>query len=213
MEIVEGISEKVAVYIIKQGNLDEKKKAVLSYGVFNMIQPIISIFLTVIFGFIFNVLLEALIISISASLLRKSSGGAHASSAERCLVAGVLIFTVIAGFTKFFLVNLSLLTLSVILVILSFFSVYIIVKYSPVDNSAKPIKDKDVEKFRKKSIKILIVFLLISGVFLGASFRWEFCINISSAIILGVFWQSLTLIRSGEIVLKMLDIFLRKLKI
>ncbi len=65
----------MAIMIIQEGNLDEKKKAVLTYGVYSIIQPIMSLILILIFGMLFHVWIEAIIISVVAFVLRKNSGG------------------------------------------------------------------------------------------------------------------------------------------
>ncbi len=213
MRGIEEFSEKMATIIIREGNLDEKKKAVLAYGVFSIIQPIFSLVLTLIFGMIFHVWIEAIIISVAASVLRKNSGGAHASSAERCLIIGVFIFLLLACFTKFVLIKIPAGILVFILAMSIFMSYIIIVKYSPVDSASKPIKESDREIFRKKSVKILNIFNVTAVVFFLVSFFEHFCLSLSVSIVLGVLWQSLTLVKIGKTILNGLDIFLNKIKI
>ena len=209
MRVIEEFSEKMATIIIREGNLDEKKKTVLTYGVFSMIQPIISLILTLIFGMLFHVWIEAIIISVAASVLRKNSGGIHASSAERCLVIGVFIFVFLACFVKFALIKIPAVILSSILAMSIVMSYTIIVRYSPVDSESKPIRESDREKFRKKSIKTLNILVLIAVIlFLRKNY-----FNLSVSIVMGLLWQSLTLVKIGKTILNGLDIFLEKLKI
>lgn len=209
MRVIEEFSEKMATIIIREGNLDEKKKAVLTYGVFSMIQPIISLILTLIFGMLFHVWTEAIIISVAASVLRKNSGGIHASSAERCLIIGVFIFVLLACFVKFTLIKIPAVILYIIIAMSILRSYTIIVRYSPVDSSSKPIRESDRENFRKKSIKTLNILVLIAVILLLRKIYF----NLSVSIIIGLLWQSLTLVKIGETILNGLDIFLEKLKI
>ena len=167
---IEEFSEKMAIMIIREGNLDEEKKAVLTYGVYSIIQPIMSLILILIFGMLFHVWIEAIIISVAASVLRKNSGGAHASSAERCLIIGVFIFVLLACLSKFTLIKIPAVIISFILAISILTSYTIIVKYSPVDSASKPIKESDREKFRKKSIKTLNLLIFIAVIFFLSSF-------------------------------------------
>jgi accessory gene regulator B len=213
MRVIEKFSEKMATMIIKEGNLEDGKKAVLAYGVFSMIQPVLSLFFTLIIAMIFNVWIEAIVISVAASMLRKNSGGAHASSAERCLIIGVFIFVLLACLTKFTLVKLPVVMLSFIFLMSIFMSYYIISKYSPVDSPSKPIKESDRGKFRKKSVKTLNVFTIAALVFFLTSFFGYSYLSMAVSIMVGVFWQSLTLVKIGETILSGLDIFIRKIKI
>ena len=85
------LSNKIATKIVVETDGDEERKSVIEYGIFAMIQTGIAIICTVIFGLLFNVLVEALIVSFSISILRKCSGGVHATSPTRCTVIGTLI--------------------------------------------------------------------------------------------------------------------------
>ena len=85
------LSNKIATKIVVETDGDEERKSVIEYGIFAMIQTGIAIICTVIFGLLFNVLVEALIVSFSISILRKCSGGVHATSPTRCTVIGTII--------------------------------------------------------------------------------------------------------------------------
>ena len=109
---IENICEKISCYIAQELNLDDDKKSVINYGIFAFIQMIICIALVIIFGFIFNVIIEALIISFTISILRKSSGGVHASSPERCAVIGTVSSVSMALISKYINVSFSFFTYS-----------------------------------------------------------------------------------------------------
>ena len=65
------ISQKISGNITRELDLDEDKKAVINYGIFALIQIMLSIVSVIVFGAIFNVVVEALIISFVTSILRK----------------------------------------------------------------------------------------------------------------------------------------------
>ena len=76
MSNIENFSEIVVSTISTKLSIGDKdKEEILAYGAFVLIQTIISIIMIGIFGIIFNVLIEALIISVTASFLRRFSGG------------------------------------------------------------------------------------------------------------------------------------------
>ena len=65
---VEKICNKISNNIATELKFDEEKKSVINYGMFAVIQMVIAIGLTIIFGFVFHVLVEALIVSFVISL-------------------------------------------------------------------------------------------------------------------------------------------------
>lgn len=81
--------EKIAANIGKETrcilDFNDDTEEVIIYGAINLIQTLVSFLLTIVTGFIFGVIYEALIFTITVSILKKYSGGAHASSPGRCL--------------------------------------------------------------------------------------------------------------------------------
>ena len=158
---IEQLCENISNYIAKELNLEQDRKSVVNYGIFAFIHMIICIVLIILFGIIFNVMIEALIISFTTSILRKSSGGVHASSPERCVVIGTISTIIMALISK----NLNLsCNLNILLGVFVFaFSYYIIYKLAPVDSISKPINNPNkISKLKKTSINITSIYLLIS---------------------------------------------------
>src|SRR5471030_1140003 len=87
---IEGVCKRISNNIAQELNLDDDKRDVINYGIFAFIQMGICIALVIIFGLIFNVVTEALIISFTISILRKSYGGVHASSSGKCAIIGTI---------------------------------------------------------------------------------------------------------------------------
>ena len=199
---IENICEKISCYIAQELNLDDDKKSVINYGILAFIQMIICIALVIIFGFIFNVIIEALIISFTISMLRKSSGGVHASSPERCAVIGTVSSVSMALISKYINVSFSF----VILVgsIIFIWSYYIVYKLAPVDSIAKPIKSiKKRKKLKKTSIMILNVYLVVVVINILCYLvmkNFSF-LTYSLCIYMGLLWQIFSLTKSGYLIL------------
>lgn len=203
---IEQLCENISNYIATELNLEQDKKSVVNYGIFAFIHMIICIILVVIFGIIFNVMIEALIISFTASILRKSSGGVHASSPEKCVVIGTISTIIIALISK----NLNLsYNLNILFGALVFsFSYYIIYKLAPVDSISKPIKNiKKRNKLKKTSIKIIFIYLLISVVNIILYFLTEnyVFLTYSMCVYMGVLWQVFSLTHIGHVILGKLN--------
>ena len=206
------LSDRLAEKIAKEISLDDEKKDVIAYGIFGMLQIALSILLVVIFGILFNVAIEALIISFSIAILRKYSGGVHASTPNLCAIIGTLIC--IVGALVILKVQ-STFYLSLILgAIIFIISYYLIYKLAPVDSINKPIKNiKRRKDLKRKSIIILTIYLFIVMLLLFTyiNLKSEKMITYCICIYLGIVWQVFSLTKIGHIVLGYLDfIFDRK---
>lgn len=206
------LSDRLAEKIAKEISLDDEKKDVIAYGIFGMLQIALSILLVVIFGILFNVAIEALIISFSIAILRKYSGGVHASTPNLCAIIGTLICVVGAlVISKVqYTLYLSLIFGAIIFII----SYYLIYKLAPVDSINKPIKNiKRRKALKRKSIIILTIYLFIVMLLLFTyiNLKSEKMITYCICIYLGIVWQVFSLTKIGHIVLGYLDfIFDRK---
>ena len=209
---LELLSKNISNYLKRELNLDEDKRSIIEYGIFSLFHVLISILLVVIFGFIFNVIIEALIISFTIAVLRKFSGGAHASTSTNCAILGVLI-SVFPAYTikKLNFENLYVILMGIVVYIIS---VIVIYKLAPVDNPNKPIKKKEkIKRLKRGSIIIVSIYMII--VFINISINYIKDMNLlllySSCIYVGILWQVFTLTKYGHIVVNKIDSLLIKI--
>ncbi|GAB6169474.1 accessory gene regulator B family protein [Clostridium carnis] len=207
----ENISLKIANKLATELNLDNEKRDVINYGIFTAFQIFLSIFLAAIVGMIFNVLVETLIVSFTIAILRKYSGGAHASTSNRCIIVGTVISVGIPIIIK----KVSSLNILIIVVSIIFiFSYYIIFKLAPVDSKAKPIKKEEKRiRLKRNSIVILSIYLLIVtiNILLYILLRNNKFIVYSLCICGGVFWQVLTLTKFIHNLMKSMEDLINKI--
>ncbi|AWK52349.1 accessory regulator AgrB [Clostridium beijerinckii] len=199
---IEDICEKTSDYIAQELNFDNDKKSVINYGIFAFIQMGICIALVIIVGFIFNVTIEALIVSFTISILRKNSGGVHSHSPERCAVIGTVASVGMALISKYINVGFSF----VIFVggIIFIWSYYIVYKLAPVDSIAKPIKSIEKRRRLKKSSFMILSVYLIIVVFNIVCYLLMKNFNLliySLCIYMGLLWQVFSLTKSGHLIL------------
>lgn len=207
---IEDICKKISNNIAQELNFDEDKKAVINYGISSFIQMGICIGLVIIFGVIFNVVFEALIISFTISILRKSSGGVHATSPERCAIIGTINSVGLALISKYINASFSL----VILVgsIAFIWSYYIVYKLAPVDSMAKPIKNIEKRnRLKKSSMIILSVYLIIviTEILYFYFMRNSIVLTYSLCIYMGMLWQVFSLTKYGHSIMRKLDKFFK----
>jgi Membrane protein putatively involved in post-translational modification of the autoinducing quorum-sensing peptide len=203
---LENLCNKISNYISQELNLDDNRKAIINYGIFAFMQMIICILLVMIFGAIFNVFFEAIIVSFTVSILRKSSGGVHASSPKACAVIGTISSIWMAKISQNIQVDFNRLIIWGIIIFI--WAYYFIYKLAPVDSVAKPIKNLDKRKrLKKNSIIILSTYLIIIII----NFTYLYFIKNESALIyisciyMGILWQVFSLTKSGHLLLGKLD--------
>lgn len=208
MFLVEKISNKIGNTISTSLKMDNDQEEIIIYGAFNFLQTLWSILIIMLFGFIFSVFFEALIISFTGSFLRRYSGGVHATSPNRCVAIGTFICTVLALFIVYVLSDVNFLFIAFLFFISLIYSYYIIYKLAPVDSRAKPIVNIAKKQHLKRcSIIILstlyllitILYLLYNSFGTISLLEYGLCIN------LAIIWQSFTLTPSGHNLINKVD--------
>lgn len=210
--------EKAAIMIGKKSrenlNIDSEREEIIVYGAINLMQTINSIIWVAIFGILTDTLYESLTFSISACILRKYSGGGHASSPMRCAIIGALTAVVSGILIDRFLYNMSyklFILLSLIIVIIS---LLIIIRKAPVDSIEKPIRNELKKIFKVKSIIVILIYsVVISSLIIVSQIYSEVVFKkISECILLGTLWQCTTLTEFGRKMIVGMDSILKVLR-
>ncbi|MDY4253149.1 MULTISPECIES: AgrD family cyclic lactone autoinducer peptide [unclassified Clostridium] len=209
---LELLSKKISNNLKNELNLDEDKRSIIEYGIFAFFQMGISILLVAVAGLIFNVIIEALIISFVGAFLRKFSGGAHASTSTNCSIVGIVISVIPAYIVKNIGLNKSyIIIIGILLFISSFIIIY---KLAPVDSPNKPIKKKEkIKRLKRGSIIILFIYMILVVINIGIYYinTINSFLLYTSCIYIGILWQVFTLTKYGHIVVNKVDSLLIKI--
>lgn len=178
---------------------DEEQEAVVAYGLLAMLHTAINILLVFLLGLLLGVPGEALVVCLSASLLRKFSGGVHAVAAELCTSIGIVYCAGTAFLVRNVLLSFYHPAVMAVAVAVVYCFAFLAVYYkAPVDSPNKPIKsEQKIRRMRRGSYATLTVYLLFSIMFwfLGGSRAWAGSYGIS--LLFGVAWQAFTLTSFG----------------
>ena len=203
---MEKLVRKQASKISASLGYDAEKEAVVAYGLIAIVQICITLTLVFLFGLIVSAPIEALIVCLSVSILRKYSGGVHADNAEFCTVFSVIYCTVTAVLSKWLAgvyFAAPMLVAGVVIYAAAFAIAY---RYVPVDSPNKPIKtEKKIQRMRKGSFIILTVYFALSVLFYLLSFQAPAYRSFGIGMLFGVAWQVLTLTPVGAILLHKLN--------
>ena len=192
-------------------NMDSDQVEIIEYGAINGMQTINAILWVIILGYLGGVLYESLVFSISVSLLRKYSGGGHASSPMRCAIIGGVIALLCGLFIKNVIIELSMKSIICILVIIMVIIPIIIINKAPVDSIEKPIDDEKLKReFKFKSLRLIFVYyVVIVALLMYRGYYVEFCLETAISLMLGITWQSITLTSIGIKFIKKSDYLLK----
>ncbi len=203
---LELLSKNIANNLKRELDLDEDKRSIIEYGLFAFFHMGISILLVAIVGAIFNVMIEALIISFVVAILRKFSGGAHASTATNCAIVGVLVSVIPAYLIRNINFNSNyIISIGILLYIISFITIY---KLAPVDSPNKPIKKAEkIKRLKRGSIIILSIYMIIVLFNIITSYvnKSNVLLLYSLCIYIGILWQVFTLTKFGHFIVNIID--------
>lgn len=214
MFVIERLSNLIAAKVSKTLDLDTDKEEILAYGAFSILQTLWSVSLVMIFGAVLNVFWEAIIISTSGAMLRKYSGGAHATSPNRCAIIGVIMSVGSALILSRLLGYLDLKYAYLYSFITFGISYYTIYKYSPVDSPNKPIVREETKKsLRKASFYMIHIFVIVIVVIYIFYFRKQnnILLMFILSICTGILWQDITLLPLGHNLIAQIDILLKNI--
>lgn len=213
MTIIESISYNISNKMGKRANKSNEEIEVMNYGLFIWIHTILAYIVTILIGIIIGKAIEALLISIVASSLKKFSGGVHATSPNRCLVISIittLIFTYIYVFLNKYCRYNYIYILSLVSITPCY---YIFYKKAPVGTKNKPLNKEETRiKLRKKLFKRLNIYIGIIILILILNFTRVLNYNLAMfvyCIELGIILQTIAVTKLGETIILKLDCFLK----
>lgn len=212
MSFIKKISNRVAINLRESLNLDEEKFQVIEYGIHAFIHMMFSILMVIIFGWIFNVLIEALIISFTISLFRKSSGGAHAKTEISCALIGMIVSVIPAILISIY--NFEIIIELILIGLFLIISFAITIKLAPIDSPNKPIRsEKKIKRLKRESITTLVIYmiLIIINCLLEIAFKEYNGLKYGLCISFGTLWQSITLTKVGHKLFYGFDSFYEKI--
>lgn len=187
-------------------NYDAEQEAVVAYGLIAMVQIAVTLLLVFILGLLVGAPIEALIICLSVSILRKYSGGAHADTIDFCTVFSVIYCTVAALLSKALAGVYQPWWMLAAAIAVYACSFYYINRYAPVDSPNKPIKSANkIKRMRRGSFILVSVYALLNALFFLFSNRAPVFQSYGISLLFGVSWQVLTLTPLGAILLNKLN--------
>ncbi|HDK7155511.1 TPA: accessory gene regulator B family protein [Clostridium botulinum] len=147
------ISKKIVDKLIDGGIITSDDKDLYTYGFHQGFLIIFNIFTTVVIGLLFKMVWESLIFLMAYIPLRSYAGGYHAKTPLRCYMCSIIIMIVVFLGIKFIYWN------SFICSIITFCTTSIIFILEPVEDRNKPLDQKEIDVYKKRTKVILLVLI------------------------------------------------------
>lgn len=180
-------SQRTAEYITRELKLDDEKQEIMAYAIEVLLLGITGYVLIFAAGTLFGVAGPALVAAVAGGCLRRLSGGAHFDSPGKCITFGTLVYVLIGVLAKHVSQVNTAVTCNVCYFIMLLVSLILVAVYAPVDSEAKPIKSQVLRKRLKLASIVFVIAVVLFVMFIDIKL-------IQLSIVLGVFYQSLTLL-------------------
>jgi accessory gene regulator B len=204
---MEHLANKISTKIATELSYSQEKRKVIEYGLIAVIQTLFTFTLTLIFGFTLGVFAESALICLAVSLLRKYSGGAHASSMMSCSIVSITACILLALTGRWLASLHSIDTVQIAVGAGIYFPALLIALIrAPVDSPAKPIRtNKKKIRMKKNTLTILVFYITISAFLFFYQDAFYFAVSLYFCLLLSVAWQIGSLTKPGRYVLERYD--------
>lgn len=153
------LSHRIGNDLMRSDIIKAEDAELYIYGINQILVAMLNLSSALIVGLIFNVFLEVAIFMAAYIPLRSFAGGFHAKTPFRCYIFSVIMLTVVSiGMKRLFLMEW------VYYVVLSV-AALIVLALSPVEDRNKPLDDIEHKIYKKRTIFIAAVELVIALLF------------------------------------------------
>lgn len=150
--------QKVTDWLIRNGIVQSNEKEIIEFGIEEGKWMILNIILSVILGILFGVFWQSIVFLITFGLLRIYAGGYHADTRFRCYVFSIAIMAI-----SFFLIkHLDWTNLGYLSTVI--FTGILIFVLAPVANEYKPLDSIEINVYKRKTRKIMILYYIILSI-------------------------------------------------
>ena len=158
--------KKLSLYLSENQNINKDDEELYEYATKVVVHGIINIAITILIGILFGMLKECVCLFITFFILRKFTGGLHASKYIYCLISSIVLMILSLFIIKYLEQNsYHILFLSVLIV-----STLLIWFFAPIDNKSKKLSIKEKKVYKYFSVILSLIFLLIVLVLMYKNF-------------------------------------------
>lgn len=150
---------KLVTILRAQGYVNDSNDKIVALGLRRLGSMLCDIAFSLLLGLLLGDFLAGLLFELSYSIIRIYAGGYHASTERMCMwltyISTLLCIVLIFCFPFMPVIMYTLLGLSAVTLLI----------FSPIENANKPLSNREKKVYRKKSLFILLIEILLYLVF------------------------------------------------
>jgi accessory gene regulator B len=174
--MIQLISNRITDKLIENRTIVNEDRELYVYGLQQGFIMLINIMTTIIIGVIFGMFWQSIVFLIAYIPIRSYAGGYHARTQLRCyFISTIIIIMALLGMRMVMWTNFYCL-------LTAFLSSIIIIILAPVEDTNKPLSQKEKQVYRKKTIIILGVLFNSIILFLVLD-QFQISVSITMAIL------------------------------
>lgn len=155
--MIQELASSVAKWLEHENTISSEKHELFTYAVYSLLFGLLPVFLVMVLGFAFGMMQEGFIMILPFMLVRKFSGGYHLNSSKLCIIFSTAVLALALTVTKIMINGghteiLSLLVLA---------SVVSLCAFSPIDNAARKLTEREKQLFHKITCVLATGFMAL----------------------------------------------------
>ena len=164
--MLEQLSKKFAWKLIDAGIIAEEDADVYIYGFFQACMMLLNIATTIFLGMIFQLLIPCIVLNATFIPLRMNAGGHHADSPVKCYINSTLKITALLAIIKWISIH------PIVLFLLVIITAIVNIIFTPVETPNNPLDEKETVVYRKRTMMILAIEVILFFLSLLFLERW-----------------------------------------
>lgn len=147
------ISKLITDELEENQTIKHEERELYEYGFRQGFTALLNIFTTLAIGLLFGCLLQNIAFLVFYIPLRSFAGGYHAKTPLRCYFQSIVMLLLVSMGFKY--IELGILSHIIILL-----SSCIIIIFSPIEDSNKPLDETEIAIYKKRTVAVLLVELV-----------------------------------------------------
>lgn len=192
-------TQKLVDVMYESGLITQDDIEIYRFGIETALFKLIHYIILLLVGLFFGMVLQAIIFTLSFSILREYAGGYHAKSRFRCYCISVFMITSVLLVSKLCPTQIMF-WISTFTCIPTFMIIFFL---APVENINKPLDNLEIEHYKKATRIILLIEEVIALVFLLVNIQLFTIVNISLIYVsILLVWGRIKYSKEKELVLR-----------
>ena len=155
--MIQELASSVTKWLERENAISSENHALFAYAAYSLVFGLLPVFIVTAVGLAFGMIQEGLMMILPFMLIRKFSGGYHLNSSNICIVLSTTVLALALTFTKV-IINEGHTAILSLLVLLSVVSLCV---FSPIDNAARKLTEREKQLFHKITCVLATGFMAL----------------------------------------------------